>query len=58
MKTLLSVFIWYRNNYIEKVEQGIVRYTKSKRDKYQDGYKDTHLNRRLQTKRIRTHLRK
>jgi len=49
---------WHETKYIEKRKQGIVFYTKSKKNDCIIPFLKERLNRRLETKRIITHRKK
>lgn len=49
---------WHENKFITKIKQGIVFYKKPFNNINQLEIKETKLNRKLETKMIRTHTRK
>lgn len=49
---------WHENRFIKKIEQGVVFYKKSFNNTNQSDYKQHQINRRLETKKVRTHDKK
>lgn len=49
---------WHESKYIKRLKQGVVYYTKPSKNNYIKENKQNETNRRLETKRVRTHNKK
>ena len=49
---------WHQTKFITKIKQGIVFYVKPNKTNYVKEIKRNDINKRLETKRVRTHMRK